>query len=763
MAQKRYGPTRGAGVVIIELEGQKSIEPGALGMAGYAGVFEKGDPGELIIITQKNQFLRQMGSYIEGSLAPDACIDYYDAAAGAGGLLLVRVTDGGEVKAQATLYQRKSNILTPMGTVRAKNGGRWGGKEKRYFGTMATPATELTDTTLDTGVGTFKTDQWKGGFLEFDELPNVRFPIVGNDDAGLITVAADQTMLTQYNASGGADLHYHLVLENDGKALSIQVHDGEDNPTTEFGLSVYVDGTFITKYPNLNTDPDSERYWVNIINNDDANVEIEAVDLVVGSHTPATRPANHYGLIDTVTATVLNAVIYDFTINSPVAGGDPTFSLDAVDDEMVAQKITITMSAATTGAAVSDKFGALGTVTLGAAFVPDTKLAPEFTVTAGGTALDSGDTLVVNFKPFKPDSLIGGFVWPDKVNAPNTFFRITDNDIDSITVADGSDMTADGAPGDSFMVSAPLELEGGIDGSSDLLDTHYNQQAWDVSNSPFNRVVGRNLGLIKFATPGVTATAVAKAGAAYCIAKNHQYRHEVPSNITTDQGAIDHINSTVGRTEYSVGAFPSYGYVPDPEATEPGKLKLTTLTGMIHGVEAAFARNYDGYHKAAAGIDAILSKLLSLPTGERVLNEEFLNPAGLQIIKKVKGNFIIWGDRTFHLDPTWRFKHQREQMSYYEHVLQENFDWIIFAINDPATENLARAALRGFFFPEYQKRALRGSTFDDAAVIKLDQENNTDATRANGDMFADIALRLADTVERFIIRIGKQGIFESTG
>src|SRR5690606_10614313 len=136
---------------------------------------------------------------------------------------------------------------------------------------------------------------------------------------------------------------------------------------------------------------------------------------------------------------------------------------------------------------------------------------------------------------------------------------------------------------------------------------------------------------------------------------------------------------------------------------------------------------------------------------------------GLQIIKKVKGNFIVWGDRTFHLDPTWRFKHQREQMSYYEHVLQENLDWIIFAINDPVTENLSRAALRGFCFTEYQKRALRGETFDDAALIKLDQENNTDATRANGDMFADIALKLADTVERFIIRIGKQGIFESAG
>ena len=761
MAQKRYGPTRGAGVVIIELEGQKTIEPGALGFAGYGGVFEKGEPGELLIVTTKTQFLRQMGSYADDTLAPDAAIDYYDAANGAGGLLLVRVTDGGEVAGEATLYQRNSSILAPMGKIKAANGGRWGGAEKRYTDDMAVPATEMTDTTLDTGNATFKTDQWKGGTLVFDELPNASFPIVGNDNAGIIAVAADQAMLTDYLASGGGDLRYHIELLNAGKAVSVQVGDGEDNPTTEFSLTIFVDDAFVVKYGNLATDPSSDRYWVNIINNDDSNVEIFAEDLVVGAHTAATRPANHYGLIDTVTATVLNAIIYDFTINSPVGAGDPTFALDAVDDEMVAQKITITMTAATTGTAVSDKFGALGVVTLGAAFVPTSKWAPEFTVTAGGSPLIAADTLVINFKPFVPNALAGGFVWPDKVNAPTTKFRIVGNDIDSITAADGSDLTTDGAPADSFMVSHAGELAGGLNGSSDLVDTDYNQQLWDTGLSPFNRVIGRNLGLIKFATPGVTATAVAKAGAAYAVAKNHQYRHEIPSNVTTDQGAIDHINVTLGRTEYSVVAFPSYVSVADPEALEAGKLKVTSNTGMIHGVEAAFARNFDGYHKAAAGTDAILSKVLKTTTGERLLDEELLNPAGLQIVKKVKGNFIIWGDRTLHVDPTWRFKHQREQLSYYEHVLQENFDWIVFAINDPSSEDLARAALRAYFFPEYKKRALRGDTFDDAAIIKIDAENNTDASRGNGDLFADIALKLADTVERFIIRIGKQGIFES--
>ncbi len=760
MAQKRYGPTRGAGVVVIELEGEKGIEPGALGWCGYAGLMEKGQVGELIIAQNKNQFQKKCGGIIDAGYLPDNAFDYYDNANGAGGLLLVRVTDGNEQQADMTLYARIGSPLTPMGTLKAKNGGRWGGKENYLTDDMAL-ITDLTNITLDTGT-VMKTDEWVGGYVELEDVPNKQYPIVGNDAAGVITVAADQTMLDDYNALSGSSLRYYLSIANDGKALSILVGDGEENPSAEFSISVYVDGAFVKKYGNLNTDPTSARYWVSIINNDDGNDEIEAVDLWTGAHVASVRPANHYGIIDTVTSTVLTAVIHDFIINSPT-GGDPTFAFDSTDDDMLAQKITITMTSATEGTAVSDKFGALGTITFGTPFVPNNKWTPEFTITAGVTAMAIGETLVINYKPFVPDSLIGGYIYPDKANASMTKFRIVDNDHDSITAADGSDLTTDGAPADEFMVTAALEMTGGRDGNADIIDSNYTQQAWDVGNSPFNRIFGKNMGLVKFATPGVTSTAVQKAGVAYADAKNHQYRYEISSNVVTETGAISQINDTLGRSDFAVVAFPSYGTVPDPLSNE-GKTKVIPVTGMIHGREARIAVNYDGYHKAEAGLDAKLPRLLDIPTQDSILDEEQLNPVGIAIIKKSKGNFIIWGDRTLNTDPTWKWKHQREQMSYYEHVLQEAFDWIIFAINDSENEKLALSALKVFFLPEWQpKRAIRGNTFEDAAIIKLDDELNTDATRAAGEMIAEIKLKLADTVERFIIRIGKQGIFESVG
>lgn len=766
MAQRRFGPTRGAGVAIVEEEGSKTIEPAALGFAGYGAMFEKGKVGELIIVTSRSQFIKKMGSYIPESFGPDCAFDYFEAANGAGGLCLVRVTDGDELQASATLYARKGSLLTPMGSLKSANGGRWGGKAQVRVGEVSA-SSDITATTLTTGV-TMKKDELAGGFLELAAVSNKRYTIVGNTTGGVITVVGDATMLVDWTAAAApSNLTWYASLENAGKAVSYRITDGEELPDTEFGIEVYVDGNFIKKYANLSTDPTSARYWVNVINNDDGNDEIFATDLWTGGHDATVRPANHYGKIASVTATILTATVHDFTINSP-GGGDPTCVLGTTNDTHLAQKLTITMSSATAGAVVSDKLGALGTITLGTAFDAPAatggadlnKFVPPFTITAGSNPLAASNILVINYKPFKPSALVGGRLFPDKVNAKREAYRIVSNTHKTITVADGSDLTVSGASADDFLVEAALELAGGRDGHASVVDATYAQKAWDTAASPFNRIFGKNLGLVKFATPGVTSTAVIQAGKAYADAKNHQYRYEVAADVVTEDAVIGLVNDTLGRSDYGVLAFPSWGYVPDPLGGNEGKLKLVPLTGMIHGREARIAADYTGYHKAGAGQDAILAKVLKLPTGDAQLNEELLNPVGVAVIKKLKGNFVIWGDRTLNLDPDWKWKHQRELMSYYEHVLQENFDWIVFAINDPDTEKLALAAMQNYFQPEWVKRALRGKTFQEAAIIKIDAELNTDATRAAGDMVAEIKLKLADTVERFIIRVGKQGVFE---
>jgi hypothetical protein len=365
---------------------------------------------------------------------------------------------------------------------------------------------------------------------------------------------------------------------------------------------------------------------------------------------------------------------------------------------------------------------------------------------AGNIATASGNAILFGIDSGATDENVGR----------ESFLKImsANSGVNSLNL-DGDEFIV-GALGDEFRVEAPVELRGGYDGDEPV-DADYTRHA-DTIDSVINRIRPMNKGLVKLAVPGVTTTAIQQAFLEYVSARNYQFRVEIPDTVDDDAAAVAHINDAIGRNDMGVFTYPSYGYVPNPQGEG---LVLRSLTGSIHGREALVARGVAGYHKAAAGIDVTLPNVKKLPTGERVLNEEILNPQGVNVVKRHRsGSFILWGDRTISLDPGWKWKHQREQMSHYENTLLVEFDYVIFAINDRQTQDELVSVLRAFFLPEWTKRALRGTTFDKACSIKIDDENNTDATRANGDLNAEIKLRLADTVERFIIRIGKAGIFE---
>jgi len=389
-------------------------------------------------------------------------------------------------------------------------------------------------------------------------------------------------------------------------------------------------------------------------------------------------------------------------------------------------------------------------------FVAPNDFGIGFTINSGATFYSLGDKFTLVLRPWEANAMVGGWLFPDVLNAPRSKYKILANTANTITVKPTSDMLAYAKLGSTYRVEYVQELAGGYDGLVNIADTDYLSQL-DPATSPINSLFGEKKGLVKIGIPGVTSTAVQKAGIEYADARNYQFRVQVPSNVVSEESAEAYVNDTIGRNDFAVVSFPSWMYIPHPTASG---LKLVPNMGAIHGREALWAKNYGGYHKAASGIDVTIPNCVKLPTGDKVLDEELLNKHGIGVVKSKNGNFIIWGDRTLSIDPAWKWKHQREMMSYYENDLRESFDWIVFAINDKVEQKKALSALRSYFIPEYKKRALRGDTFEDAVQLKLDDENNTNLTMANGDMNAEIGLRLADTVERFVITMSKLGIFD---
>lgn len=189
MSVKRFGPTNDAGTVLKEKEGEPRIELSALGSTAYTGLFERGRPGTLITTTGKRDLVAKTGGFIPDSLVPDAAADFWLHSQGAGKLFMFRVTDGNEVKATMTFYDR------PDGTVRtvrnavvrvdADNGGAWGGKRDCQVQDLdAVPGDILTETTVKLpDAYVVPANKWAGGTIQFPRL--LRFTISSATQRGM--------------------------------------------------------------------------------------------------------------------------------------------------------------------------------------------------------------------------------------------------------------------------------------------------------------------------------------------------------------------------------------------------------------------------------------------------------------------------------------------------------------------------------------------------------------------------------------------------
>lgn len=779
MAQRRYGPTLDAGTVIIEEESQKTITPSALGSTAYPGILERGPVGELIPCTGKSDLAKKTGGYIPDSLLPDVARDFWSHGNGAGTLLLVRVTDGSEVAAWLDLYDRK-NPRNKVIKVQAKNGGGWGGRKQTWVVDITTLATDVNETSIDLPIPfTLLKDQLKGGRLTLSGAnggAGATYDIISNDKSDGATVttvnlAADSTAKTDLGVS--VDQECVIAVPSlDGygqeKHLAVEVRDGQVNPSTHWGLFVYLNGGLVYKKEDLSSDPASRDYFVEVVNNDEANQYVTLTDLWVGSVTASMRPANHWGNIAssevaekllTIDDTVLlvdSSLAGDATIAAFTLGGSllpDTYEIEYVGPDWTVKSL---------GQQVQHAFPDASD---GVPYVADNVYSLGFTITEGTPG--AGEKFTITVLPLVEDQAIDGKIFfPGVAGAPAGGWNISDNAENTVSLAVGDLTLGASLPGTlDYRLEFKQQLGFGYDGIAEVDENDF-LPIYDTGASPFEQLLYKGYGLVKFATPGVTsllssgqATTVEKAGIAYADARNYQYREEIPSNITSEHSAKAHVQDTLGKSTYAKVVFPGWAYVGDP--IKSGLLKLVPTTGMAHGREALVAKNYNGYHKVAAGIEVKLPNVKKLPTDPTVLNGEVLNPAGLQRIDKRGGNYVIWGARIPYTDPAFQFCQHREMLSHYEHVLQENFDYIIFAINDSAEWPGLIANLKSFFLPEWRKRALRGDSFEEAASIKLDAEINDNATMAAGDTYCEIKLRLADTIERFIITVSKAGIFES--
>ena len=80
-----------------------------------------------------------------------------------------------------------------------------------------------------------------------------------------------------------------------------------------------------------------------------------------------------------------------------------------------------------------------------------------------------------------------------------------------------------------------------------------------------------------------------------------------------------------------------------------------------------------------------------------------INPKGINVIKFKGGNAIMWGARSMAIDPAFKFVQKRETLSFYEKIFRENFDFIVFALNNADAREDLKTSFITFFFTDLTK------------------------------------------------------------
>jgi len=175
-------------------------------------------------------------------------------------------------------------------------------------------------------------------------------------------------------------------------------------------------------------------------------------------------------------------------------------------------------------------------------------------------------------------------------------------------------------------------------------------------------------------------------------------------------------------------------------------------SGHIAGI---YARTDEerGVHKAPAN-SAILGALnVKYYIGKP--KQELLNPQGVNCIRNMNGNVMVWGARTIGGDKNseWKYINVRRLFLFLRESIDEGTQWVVFEPNDPALWGKIRRNLTAFLTNVWRSGALFGLTPEEAFYVKCDAELNPPEVRDLGQVITEIGVSIVRPAEFVIFRV----------
>lgn len=254
------------------------------------------------------------------------------------------------------------------------------------------------------------------------------------------------------------------------------------------------------------------------------------------------------------------------------------------------------------------------------------------------------------------------------------------------------------------------------------------------------------------AAPGKTDPATHSALISHCEKQDGIfYRVAILDGIATASEVTTAKITQTNNSQYAALYFP-WLKVADPK--NPKSLIDAPPSGHIAGIYAR-VDNDRGVHKAPAN-EAIrgalgVSQLLSKP------QQDGLNPDGINCIRILNGNILVWGARTIGGDKNADLKYinVRRTLLFLRKSIDQSTQWVVFEPNTPALWQKIIRNVSAFLTTVWRSGALFGNTPEEAFYVRCDEVTNPPEAREKGAVVTEIGVAIARPAEFVVFQISQ--------
>ncbi|CAB4123844.1 COG3497 Phage tail sheath protein FI [uncultured Caudovirales phage] len=307
------------------------------------------------------------------------------------------------------------------------------------------------------------------------------------------------------------------------------------------------------------------------------------------------------------------------------------------------------------------------------------------------------------------------------------------------------------------VVDAPavsvLPLTGGLDGTKPV-GTDYTDAVSDFA------IVNRPL--VLFAPEVISAIGSSDGkdvhNALISWAESNNSFAVVDTDYNLEVASALAYSTSLTKSSYGAAYYPPV-FISDPVGRSSSSLRKVGPAGAIAGLYIQTDRQ-TGPFKAPAGVYATIRGAVALERAFTSADLDALNTgaAPLNAIRNLPGAGVVsMGARTLLQDGTAnKYVNMRRSLIYIEKQLNDLSQFALFENNDEKLWTRVRTTLGGFLNDYRNQGGLRGDTPDLAYYVKVDAENNTADTIANGEVHIEIGVALQYPAEFIVINLSQK-------